>query len=253
MRTKLISIPSPTSRAIAREMGDVSRYRKRDLTEAENLIRWGSTKTVRVTARELNNREGVLIASDKPECRRILREAGLPVPTESETDFPVIGRSRKHRAGDNFYLCENEDDVIRAKEKGAVYFSKVYPKKDEYRIHVGSGRVLLMSIKEGDKSQLIWNKAKSNFNFRHLRRSVWLEDETLRDMARKAKKALKAIGLDFGAVDMMAGGGRGQKPFVISEINTAPNLSPLAISKYVKYFKEQLEISNEEEEEEYVD
>jgi hypothetical protein len=249
MRTRLISIPSPTSKAIAREMGDVSRYRKRDLTEAENLIRWGSTKTVRVTGKELNTREGVLLASDKPECRRVLREAGLPVPTESETDFPVIGRSRKHRAGDNFYLCENEEDVERAKMRGAVYFSKVYPKKDEYRIHVASGRVLLMSIKEGDKTQLIWNKAKSNFNFRHLRRSVWLEDEKLRDMARKAKKALKAIGLDFGAVDMMAGAGRGHKPFVISEINTAPNLSPLAISKYCNYFREQFEMEDEEGEE----
>src|SRR5574343_453887 len=241
MRTIIVSIPSPTSRTIAREMGNVSRYRKRDLIEAQNLIRWGSTKSIRVSGIELNNREGIMLASDKPKCRKVLREAGLPVPTESETEFPVIGRSRKHRAGDNFYLCNSKEEVERAKEQGAVYFSKLYPKTAEYRIHVGSGRVLLMSIKEGDKNCLIWNKAKSGFTFRHLRRSVWLEDKTLRDMARKAKKALKTIGLDFGAVDMMAGAGRGYKPFVISEINTAPNLSPLAITKYIKYFNEQLE------------
>lgn len=232
-------------------MGDVSRFRKRaqTLEFAHNLIRWGNTKTIEIEGKELNKREAVILASDKPACRELLRKNKLPVPTESETDFPVIGRSRKHRAGDNFYFCDNKKEVKEAKEQGAVYFSKFYPKKNEYRVHVAGGRVLLMSIKEGDKSAIIWNKALSGFKFRHLRRSVWLNDKRLRSMCRMAKKAIKLLGLNFGAVDIMAEAGQGHKPFVISEINTAPNLSPLAISKYVRYFREALEDDEEEDEE----
>lgn len=238
-------------------MCNVSRYcyRANKLDYCDNLIRWGHTKEVEVEGIELNNREAIQLTSNKPECRKFLRENGIPVPTESETDFPVIGRSRYHKAGQNFFLCNSESDVERAKVRGAVYFSKLYPKKNEYRVHVGGGRVLLMSIKEGDKTALIWNKALSDFNFRHLKRSVWLNDEHLRNMCRTARKAIKLLDLDFGAVDIMADAGSGFKPYVISEVNTAPNLSPLAITKYVKYFQEALEEEDEdwEDEEEYED
>ena len=252
MRDILITIPSPTSKKIAIEMGNISRYRRRaeTLEFANNLIRWGNTKTVAVEGIELNRRDAVILASDKPACRALLRKHKLPVPTESEKDFPVIGRRQKHMAGRGFYFCENEREVQRAKENGAVYFSKFYPKKNEYRVHVAGGRVLLMSIKEGDKDEIIWNKAISGFTFKHLRRKVWLNDDNLREMCRTAKRAIKLLGLDFGAVDIMADAGRGYKPFVISEINTAPNLSPLAISKYVRYFREALEEDEEFEEDE---
>ena len=108
---------------------------------------------------------------------------------------------------------------------------------------------MLMSVKEGDKDEVIWNKAISGFRFRHLRRRVWLNDNHLRSMCRTAKKAVKLLGLDFGAVDIMADAGQGHKPFVISEINTAPNLSPLAISKYIRYFREALEEPDEDDDE----
>lgn len=237
MKNKIISIPAPTSRLIARAMG-ISRFRKRAeyLNSAENLIRWGNTKTVNVSGLELNPREAILLASNKPECRKKLLEAKIPVPKETEVEYPVVGRSKKHKAGDNFFYCENAEEVQRAKDNGAVYFAQFYPKTNEYRVHVGGGRVLLMSIKEGDKTQRVWNKKLSNFTFRHLRRSVWLNDPDLKKMCKKAKKAIKAVGLDFGAVDIMADAGDGYLPFVITEINTAPSLSPLAVQKYVKYF-----------------
>lgn len=240
MKTVLLSIPAPTSRKIARGLR-VTRFRKTIPVYADVAIRWGSTKSFTPSGLELNKREAILLSSDKPETRRVLREAKLPVPKESETKFPIIGRSRKHKAGDNFFYCENAEQVEQAKAHGAVYFSEFYPKKNEYRVHVASGRVLLMSVKEGDKTQIIWNKAKSNFKFRHMRRSEWLNDDKLRDICRKAKKAVKALGLDFGAVDVMADAGEGHAPFVITEVNTAPNLSPLALSKYINYFNEQIE------------
>ena len=48
---------------------------------------------------------------------------------------------------------------------------------------------------------------------------------------------MRKIGLDFGAVDIMANPTDITLPKrVVCEINTSPALSPLAIKKYVKYF-----------------
>jgi len=241
MNAIIISNKSKTARALAQELGIVSNPNV--LTaENQNVIRWGTTRTLSISGKELNKAEAVKLASNKAKARQVLLEAGLPVPTPTETMFPVIGRTERHSQGSGFFICHNEADVERAKARGAVYFSQFYPKQNEYRVHVAGNRAILMSIKEGDKNQYIWNKRKSGFTFRHLRRSVWLEDEHLRNMVRSAKKAVKALGLDFGAVDIMADADGSYAPFVISEVNTSPALSPLAVQKYAKYFREELAI-----------
>lgn len=206
----------------------------------ETVIRWGSIHPY--VGKELNKRDAIERASNKIKCRHKLNSAGLPVPTETETDLPVIGRPFKHQSGHGFYVCRKPSQVLRAKRKGATYFSKVYPKKNEYRIHIAGNKVLLMSIKEGDKSKMIWNKRKNGFTFRHMRRSEWLNNPHLMNMVRSSKQALKVLGLDFGAIDILADAGPGYPSFVICEVNTAPALSPLALSKYVKYFKQKLPI-----------
>lgn len=208
--------------------------------EPKRVLRWGSNFPF--DGKQINKLDAVERASNKIWCRRKLKSAGLPVPTETETDFPVIGRPYKHHSGHGFYICKNPNDVLRAKWKGATYFSKVYPKQNEYRVHVAGNKCLLVSIKEGNKKRMIWNKRKNNFKFRHMHRHEWLENPHLMNIVRASKKAVKELGLDFGAVDILADAGRGYPSFVICEVNTAPALSPLAISKYVKYFKKKMHI-----------
>jgi carbamoylphosphate synthase large subunit len=203
------------------------------------VIRWGETRAIDGCSRQVNNIGAIKLTSDKAKCRQFLRENGIPVPKESETDFPVIGRTRFHTQGKGFFFCRNEIDVQKAKRKGAVYFAQYYPKQTEYRVHNTPKKVLLVSIKEGDSKKIIWNKRKSGFNFRHLRWSEIRERE-LEPMLEASKKALKLVGLDFGAIDIMADAKGDFEPFVVSEINTCPSLSPLAVSKYVKYFKKLL-------------
>lgn len=241
----LISIPSKTSRIIAQELGLPVYFKRHSVPELENAIRWGSTRSLIVSGVELNKAEAIKLASNKAETRRVLAEQHIPVPVASEDDFPLIGRTTRHSQGRGFFFISNEYELLEAKRRGASYFSQYYPKQNEYRVHVGSGRCLLMSIKEGDKTRRIWNKRKSGFTFRHLRRSVWLEDDHLRNMVRTARTAVKALGLDFGAVDIMADAGEGYAPFVISEVNTSPALSPLAVKKYCKYFATQLNLPYE--------
>lgn len=235
--TGLLSIRSRTGQQLAEAL-QIPLWRSTVPPEATFAIRWGSTSSSSIPT--LNRAEAIAKASDKALTRQLLAQAGIPVPLASETAFPVIGRTRKHRQGRGFWYCENEQDVQNAKIRGAFYFSQYYPKQNEYRVHIAGGKVLLFSIKEGDKTKLIWNKRKSGFLFRHMRRSEWLEDENLMNIQRKAKQAISLLGLDFGAVDIMADAPSPFPRFVISEVNTAPSLSPLAISKYVAYFKEKI-------------
>lgn len=202
------------------------------------IIRWG--RTTHFEGKQLNTAEAVEKASNKVLCRKLLQEAGLPIPKPTETDFPVIGRPAKHHSGYRFYVCRTSRDVRRAKRRGAEYFSQYYPKKNEYRVHIASDKCILMSVKKGNKNKRIWNKRKNGFYFRHMHRSEWINDNHLMNMVKVSKEAIKLIGLDFGAVDILADAEGGFPPFVICEINTAPALSPLAINKYIKYFRKQL-------------
>jgi len=238
----IISIKSKTSRLLGQEMDLPVYFRGNFVPEVDNVIRWGSTRPLIISGIEINKAEAIEKASDKAGCRKLLYENDIPVPKPTETEFPIIGRIAKHSQGSGFFYIENEMQLTTAKANGAVYFSQYYPKQNEYRVHVAGGRCILMSIKEGNRNALIWNKRKSGFNFRHLHRSVWLEDNNLRNMVRTAKRAVALLGLDFGAVDIMADAGSEYPPFVISEINTSPALSPLALSKYTKYFNEKLEM-----------
>ena len=238
----ILSKKSNTAIALGEQLGVPVVKELPENQEIKRIVRWGSTK--HFAGRQLNTAKGVSNASDKQLCRKLLRDAGLPVPDETETDFPLVGRPAKHSGGRHFYYCKSLVGLRRAKRRGAVYFSKYYPKQNEYRVHVGSGKVLFMSIKEGDKTKKIWNAHKNGFTFRHMGRSEWLDNEHLRNMARASKKALKVLGLDYGAVDILADADRIGKyrPFLICEVNTAPHLSDLALSKYVEYFKAKLRL-----------
>lgn len=233
----ILSIKSKTAKKLA-EAGGFHLSIGGDIpADTTTLIRWGYTGTKMFgNMRVYNRAEAIRTVSNKSNARALFQELKIPVPRPTETEFPTIGRPQKHKKGQHFFICNNAEEVQKAKEQGAVYFSKLYPKKEEYRVHVAGGRAILVSIKIGDKTQIVWNK-KSGFNFKHLHRHMWLENEKLLKLVKTAKRAVKKVGLDFGAVDIMAFAGSGLPLFVVCEINTCPALSPLAIQKYVAYFK----------------
>jgi carbamoylphosphate synthase large subunit len=185
----------------------------------------------------LNSSEAIKLSSNKKLAREVLASFGVPTPEASETDFPIIARPSYHEQGNDLFVCYDEYDIEEAKERGCTYFSRYYPKTKEYRVHVGSDKTLLVSVKEnGDTESIVWNYHKTGFNLRHLHRSDWLYDETLHDIVRMAKKAVRVLGLDFGSVDIMAYPTDDQPIAVVSEVNTSSSLSPLAMNKYLDYF-----------------
>ena len=199
------------------------------ITQEDIVVSWGCTAR---TAAKLtyNQPDAITLASNKAESRRVLLEAGLPVPSPSETDYPVIGRPARHYGGKRFFVCNNQEEVEAAKNNGCVYFAKLYPKTAEFRVHVASGGCLLVSRKTPVDS-VVWNRA-SGSRFETVRWKDW--PKTIVEIAIAA---VNNLGLDFGAVDIMAFPTDDQPEAVVSEVNTAPGLSQYATGCYLLYFR----------------
>lgn len=203
-----------------------------------NLIRFGSTKYSKIKADVIwNPSTAIWRSANKRLCREQLKEAGIPVPLNGTDLFPCIGRPDKHTRGQKFLVCKTADDVRRARRRGCTYFSQFYPKRHEYRVHIGSGKILFLSEKIGGNHPYVWNHGKG-YVFKALYRHDWREE-----VYEPALQAIEALGLDFGAVDVGADPIDSSQPkAVIFEVNSAPSLSPYGIEKYTKYFSKILKM-----------
>ncbi|MGM0410091.1 MAG: ATP-grasp domain-containing protein [Bacillota bacterium] len=207
------------------------------------LIRWGCIASFPLNEKSIvyNNRNGIKNASNKLKSRKIMEDNNVPIPQtwndKEMPDFPCIGRPLQHFGGRNFYFCEDKIDWNNAKRKGAKYFSKYYPKTKEYRVHVASGKVIILAekITPDNTSEQAWNLSKKGVceEFNTLRWS-----EYPKDICDIAVKAVKSLGLDFGAVDIMAEPNDDSLPYaVVLEVNTAPKLGSYGQERYAEYFK----------------
>ena len=232
MNNLMLSIPSKTIKEI-RDVSGIPVYIRRRLPDnIDILIRWGSTRPA-MSNTTYNSIQAIKLTADKPRCRQVLAAAGVPVPQNGTDIFPCIGRTRKHSGGKGLWFCQTPLEIEIAKMEGADYFSQFYPKTKEFRVHIGCGKVILYSEKLGDKfGTVIWNHDITGFKFKHIGRG-----ERRKDIIDLAKKAIEVVGLDFGAVDILADPLYPQLPqAVVCEINSAPGLSPMATKKYSEYF-----------------
>lgn len=208
------------------------------------LIRWGSRAAANVGTfdawgRIINSGRAITLASDKLRSLEVMQEAGITVPpfsTDPETlTFPFLGRKRHHARGTDVTLCLQRRDY---KRRPRDYYVQYIPTVREYRVHVAFGEVIRVQGKYADipsSAATPWIRNYANgWRFRAPRNRL------KRDRTDMAIKAVSALGLDFGAVDLLVGDD-GQA--YILEVNTAPACSPLTGAAYVRAFAAQLGIS----------
>lgn len=213
--------------------------------ESDVSIRWGCTP--RVPTRidiEYNKREAVKLASDKGKCRQFLYDRGIPVPEPVrldfvwESQFPIIVRPSFHQRGRNFLLFNNSFE-LRSKWGEILnlrqpYASRLFPKSKEYRVHVAHGKVLLVQEKlqtSPSQSAVNWNH-ENGYAF-----SVVPWKDYRGSIVRLSVDTIEAIGLDFGAVDILADPTISGLPnAVVCEVNTAPKLEGYTAERYAEYF-----------------
>lgn len=222
-----------------------------DLREpCDKLIRFGTYASYLPEANiEYNKREAIKNATDKLKARKILEDNEIPIPLTFDREglkkvqyvnFPVIGRKRGHSGGREMNLINNYKELVEeVKNPQSDYYSSFYDKSTEYRIHVASGKILIAYKKVvEDSDKIAWNLndrggADDVYTYR------WSEYWDIIDVLRTANRAVNALGLDYGTVDILAdpmSGGTDLPKYVVSEVNTAPKLKGYGVKRFSQYF-----------------
>jgi hypothetical protein len=212
------------------------------------VVNLGITEPVGFTGRILNSREMIQAGSNKRRARRQFAEAGVPSPLLfltgqqiTKENLPVVGRTSYHRKGEGFWFCRTLRDVQRAAAEGATHFMEFVPNTREYRVHTfvkskhwnspAADRQpeSYASIKISEK---VWTgdgepdpdspQKNHEFGWSFLAPQNRREEEI--DVVRyAAKQAIAALGMDFGAVDVMYRLSN-KLPYVL-EVNSTPSMA----------------------------
>jgi glutathione synthase/RimK-type ligase-like ATP-grasp enzyme len=218
--------------------------------EADLMIRWGCSSSIRTESEiEYNKREAIQLSSNKGKCRQYLYDNGIPVPKPVLHDdifgaryngtfrFPIVVRPTFHQKGKNFLLFNNLFELYNGwRSVGRLdhpYISEFYPKTTEYRVHVGHGKVLVVQQKVQTSEPVGENWSHENgYTFEVV---PWKQYR--KEIVDLAVKTIEVLGLDFGAVDIMADPLDSSLPIaVVCEVNTSPRLEGYTAQRYAKYF-----------------
>ena len=204
------------------------------------LIRWGSMAPVeRKPRRVINQMRAIRAASNKREALDTMRLAGIRVPDVfmpqdvGNLPYPLLGRKDHHVGANDIILCLQKRDFDRAVAEGVTHFTKYIPTKAEYRVHVFGDAIIKTSQKiltEPNQALQPWiRNLGAGYTFRQ-------PELRLSGAARgMAIDAVNALGLTFGAVDVIVGDD--DQPYIL-EVNTAPGLqTDTSLEVYLEQFK----------------
>lgn len=212
------------------------------------VVNWGDSHC-KHHANMLNKSDAVASASNKYSTFEALQEAGVQaVPSffskEDAINFLTAKEGRviycrtllQGSQGDGIVIAKTPDELVNAKLYTGGLLSEG---RKEFRVHVFKGEVLHVQQKRRrngwrdnpDYSDEVRN-LKGGWIFGI--KDVEIEDET----KATAVSAVEALGLDFGAVDILqTPNGKGW----VLEVNTACGLEGTTVSKYVEAIKNYIE------------
>lgn len=217
----------PTAEKFAELDEEVTIIRK---SRPESDVNWGRAVANSTLNPDISN------VTNKRVMRELFKEHGVPMPRLYDMDImlqafpiPLVGRPDKHTKKRGFWLCNSWADVVRAKQgrrrkKAATHFMEFVQSEREYRVHVFKGKSIRISRKEFEEDgSNKYTTAKPG-------------DIKLRSVREAAKAAVAAVGLDFGAVDILAAGSDNEQVWVL-EVNAAPGLGGTMPQLYLDTFK----------------
>jgi len=198
-------------------------------------VNWGSTSEIPINRAEiLNHPEAVYTATSKVRTFQAL-QGKVAIP-EWNTNHPEaagwhtgMARSDGEHGGAGITIVNNGEPW-----PVADFYVQYIPPIYECRVHVMNGTIIDYTEKgrkDGDKAVGAALMIRSHSNgWIFLRQGR----ECSGDVADAAKAAVAALGLNFGAVDIVKSRLDGQ-PYVL-EVNTAPGLEGTTLERYVEAF-----------------
>lgn len=194
------------------------------------LIRWGMATKAEIEGVEVNKRKSLIRYFSRFKQLQLLKAADVSVPpfsTAPDVGYPMLGRN------------EGKPNRQPTKGRGITYypesanhphhsfFMRFFPKQRQFRVHIIGKQTRtreLIPNGEANLLQPIWN-FECGFTYRNLKTS------RPEGVIPQARKAISALALDFGAVDIIVHDGQ---PYVL-EVNTAPGLGDLTLSWYARH------------------
>lgn len=188
----------------------------------------------------INKPSDIVFNRNKLRALNKMRDDGVRVPLTYEdivppTALPVLGRRTSHQGGEDAIMCMQNLDIADARENGSQYFIQYIRKSAEYRIHVMNGVVHMASKKlaprggDGNNmSRIIWS-GTNGWRFENSRLN-----QVPQDVKDISVAAVEAVGLHFGAVDVIIG--EDNVPYVL-EVNTGPSLRDRRVEEYADKFR----------------
>ena len=218
-----------------------------DRLKLGRYINWGASAINRkIDGVPLNKPENVSTASDKLLAFKVFSEQGVSIPefTESKEEAEkwladgkrVVARTKlRAHSGEGIVISDPDNGV---KIPDAKLYTRYIPKAEEYRIHVMKGKIIFVQRKARNKDipddKVNWLIRNHGNGFIYANMDVKMVSEA------KAKKqaimAVEALGLDFGAVDIVYN--RQKDTHYVLEVNTAPGLTGSTLEAYARAFKE---------------
>lgn len=205
-----------------------SKYRPK---AGDVIINWGAGGCPKFgPARVLNG--DVSAAANKLTSFRKFTEGQVRVPpfvtTKAEAgrlQFPVVCRQKlTGHSGEGIVIANNAGELV-----DAPLYTQYVKKKDEYRVHVIGGEAFFIQRKARKL-----DVEAPNWQVRNLAGGfVFVEVEAADvpdDVLTQATRAVAALGLDFGGVDVMWNENEGRA--YVLEINTACGLEERTAARY---------------------
>jgi glutathione synthase/RimK-type ligase-like ATP-grasp enzyme len=202
-----------------------------EIPDAKVSVRWADYKGKEAVPL-LNKKVTLTTAGRKDTARRYLSIAGVPTPqtwySVNDAQLPCIARPPYHYKGRGFGVIEKEEEKARYRGKRGWYYSEIYPKTEELRVHVGGEKVLSASRKPIIEGELRANMDVTGMDWE------WVEVSD--SVAQLAIAACKALKMDFGAVDIMLSDKHRHKA-VVCEVNVFCGVTSDRLAKvYADYF-----------------
>jgi glutathione synthase/RimK-type ligase-like ATP-grasp enzyme len=166
-----------------------------------------------------------------------MKEAGVPVPLfgTSPSDAgtgTILARTRRGSKGRGITVVQPGECPPPAE-----LYVQFIPNVREFRVHIFKGEAIRIQLKCLDFPERHTNSYVKNHEQGYVFKTPAKNPRPERIEAAAA--AVEALGLDFGAVDLIVG--EDDKTYVL-EVNSAPSCSPMTARAYVDKFAEELGI-----------
>lgn len=215
-------------------------------SSARFLVNWGNSQEITAFKKHriINPPSAVAKGVDKGIALSIFKAAGVPTLEFStngqniRSAFPkaiIVARTLTRASqGKGIVIIRPDEKIVPA-----PLYTKYEPKQAEYRVHWGFGFVHIQQKKkksgvERDKDQELIRSWDNGWVFCENEIDATPQDRGA--MINVAEKAVKALGLHFGAVDILhTKDGR----FLVCEVNSAPAIETTKTQEhYVKMLSE---------------